>query len=115
MQRGWRDAGPYDTAPGSPGAWDNASGVAGVLEAARVLSHCHFEATLVFIAFDREEEGRKGSDACAEEHRNDSIRGVICLDEIAYRPYRPTDSEYNQVGLSWLNRWSNGQPAPAIS
>jgi len=38
-----------------------ASGVAGVLEAARVLSRYAFEATLVFLAFDREEEGRKGS------------------------------------------------------
>jgi hypothetical protein len=93
--------GHYDTSPGSPGAWDNASGVAGVLEAARVLSRCHFEATLVFIAFDREEEGRKGSDAYAEEHRQDHIRAVICLDGIAYRPYRPQDPNYSQVGLYW--------------
>ncbi len=93
--------GHYDTVPGSPGAWDNASGVAGVLEAARVLSRCRFEATLVFIAFDREEEGRKGSDAYAEEHRQDHIRGVICLDGIAYRPYQPQDPSYRQVGLYW--------------
>ena len=92
----------YDTVEGSPGAWDNASGVAGVLEAARVVSQYSFEATIVFIAFDREEEGRKGSAAYAEEHRLDHIRGMISLDGIAYRPYPSKDPDYNKVGLYYL-------------
>jgi hypothetical protein len=95
----------YDTVPGAPGAWDNASGVAGVLEAARVLSQHAFEATIVFVAFDREEEGRKGSDAYAEQHRGDHLRGMISLDGIAYRPYPPQDSDYRKVGLYYqINR-----------
>jgi hypothetical protein len=95
----------YDTVEGSPGAWDNASGVAGVLEAARVLSQYSFEATIVFVAFDREEEGRKGSDAYAEQHHLDHIRGMISLDGIAYRPYQPKNPDYDKVGLYYqINR-----------
>ena len=37
----------------NPGADDNGSGTAGILGAARVLSQYEFEATVVFIAFDR--------------------------------------------------------------
>jgi len=77
----------YDSVPGSPGAWDNASGVASVLEAARVLSQYRFEATLVFIAFDREEQVVIGSTKYAEEHRWDRIRAMISVDCIAYQPY----------------------------
>jgi hypothetical protein len=94
----------YDTVEGSPGAWDNASGVAGVLEAARILSQYSFEATIVFVAFDREEEGRKGSDAYAQEHHLDHIRGMIALDGIAYRPYPPQNADYGKVGLYYQIR-----------
>jgi hypothetical protein len=94
----------YDTVADSPGAWDNASGVAGVLEAARILSQYSFEATIVFIAFDREEEGRKGSAAYATEHSLDHIRGMIALDGIAYRPYAAEDPNYEKVGLYYQIR-----------
>jgi Zn-dependent M28 family amino/carboxypeptidase len=73
----------YDSV-GNPGADDNASGVAGVLEAARVLSHYDFEATLVFIAFDEEEKGLVGSTAYAAQHLNDDIQSMISMDMIAY-------------------------------
>lgn len=68
----------------NPGADDNASGTAGVMEAARVLSQYEFEATLVFIAFDREEQGMRGSSAYVTEHRNDNILGMVSMDMIAY-------------------------------
>lgn len=78
----------YDsTSPGSnpaPGADDNASGTAGVLEASRVLSQFTFEATLIFIGFDREEQGLVGSNAYAQGHKDDDILGMISLDMIAY-------------------------------
>jgi hypothetical protein len=74
----------YDSYSSGPGADDNASGTAGVLEAARVLSQYVFEATLIFIGFDREEEGLVGSRAYAQEHRDDDILGMISLDMIAY-------------------------------
>jgi Zn-dependent M28 family amino/carboxypeptidase len=73
----------------NPGADDNASGVAGVVEAARVLSHYQFGATLKFIAFDREEQGLKGSYAYAGAHSGDDIRGMISMDMIAYNPLGP--------------------------
>lgn len=73
----------FDSA-NNPGADDNGSGTAGVLEAARVLSQYEFEATMVFIAFDREEQGLHGSRAYAQTHTDDNILGMISLDMIAY-------------------------------
>ncbi len=51
----------FDAVPGSPGADDNASGTAGVLEIARVLMSEPTDMTLVFVAFDSEESGLLGS------------------------------------------------------
>jgi len=73
----------YDSAY-NPGADDNASGVAAVMEAARVMSDYEFEATLLFMAFDREEQGLRGSRAYAAAHTNDNILGMISMDMIAY-------------------------------
>ena len=58
----------YDTVPHSPGADDNASGVAAMLECARVLSESGCEREVTFVAFDAEEmqspaEGLHGSTA----------------------------------------------------
>jgi VCBS repeat-containing protein len=75
----------YDSV-NNPGADDNASGVAAVMEAARVLSAYEFGATLVYIAFDREEQGLKGSTAYANAHAADHILGMISFDMIAYNP-----------------------------
>jgi Zn-dependent M28 family amino/carboxypeptidase len=73
----------YDSV-NNPGADDNASGTSGVLEAARVLSQYEFEATLIFICFDREEQGLYGSKAYAQDHKDDDILGMISMDMIAY-------------------------------
>jgi len=78
----------FDTVWGAPGADDNASGVAGVLEAARVLSQYPFEDSIVFVAFDREEEGLYGSNALAigwsTLYPGSSLLGMVSLDMIAY-------------------------------
>lgn len=50
----------------APGANDDASGVAAVLEAARVLSKHRFEATLVFAALSGEEQGLLGGKILAQ-------------------------------------------------
>lgn len=77
------DSAQNDEGVGVPGADDDASGVAGVLEAARVLAQYQFDATLVFAAFDREEDGLEGSTAYVLSHAKDQIKGMISLDMIA--------------------------------
>ncbi len=79
---------PPEWEPGdpAPGADDNASGVAALLEAARLLSAWRFYHTVRFIAFAGEELGRLGSRHYAAEARarGEDIAGVINLDMIGY-------------------------------
>jgi hypothetical protein len=51
----------------APGADDNGSGTAAVLEAARVMAPHHFRGTIVFAVFDGEELGLWGSQHFADE------------------------------------------------
>lgn len=75
----------YDSV-NNPGADDNASGVALVLEAARVISQYPSDYTIRFIAFDREEAGLIGSSAYVQSHSDDAILGMISADMVAYDP-----------------------------
>lgn len=70
-----------------PGADDNASGTAAILECARLLAPHRFETTLVFIAFGAEEYGLLGSEAYASEAalNGQQILGMINLDMLGYR------------------------------
>ncbi len=72
----------------APGANDNASGIAAVLEAARILKNIETDYTIVFALWDAEEKGLWGSEYYAfnAARDNDTIRGVINLDMIAYDP-----------------------------
>lgn len=56
----------YDGVPGCPGADDNASGVAGVLEVARALAGRTYRRTLLVACWDQEETGLRGSRAFAD-------------------------------------------------
>ena len=69
-----------------PGADDNASGTACVLECAGILAQYDFDYTIVFIAFCAEEQGLIGSEAYASEAaaRGDDIVGMIAVDMIGY-------------------------------
>ncbi len=71
----------------APGADDNASGIAGVLEIARILSKNTYERTIVYCAFSGEEYGLHGSNYFATDYRNQNknILGYINLDMIGYR------------------------------
>jgi hypothetical protein len=73
----------YDSVD-NPGADDNASGTAAVLEAARVLSPYPSDYTIRFIAFDAEEWGLLGSEAYVDDHLADDILGMISADMVAY-------------------------------
>lgn len=62
----------------SPGADDNATGVAGILTTARILSNYDFERSIIFASWNAEEFGLCGSHAYAKDCRRDS------LDIVAY-------------------------------
>ncbi|MBN2417102.1 M20/M25/M40 family metallo-hydrolase [bacterium] len=70
----------------APGADDNASGCAAVLEAARVLAPYTSDYTIKFILFTAEEIGLYGSKAYAQQAaaQGENIAGVINLDMIGY-------------------------------
>lgn len=74
----------FDDAQPSPGAEDNASGCAGVLEVARVLAHRRPQATLLFQCYGLEERGLFGSRAHADTLVPARVRGVLNLDMIAF-------------------------------
>ncbi|MFC2950875.1 M28 family peptidase [Marinicaulis aureus] len=57
---------PLDGTSDSPGANDNASGMAGVLEAARVLSNRKFAGTIVYAGLSGEEQGLFGGKILAK-------------------------------------------------
>lgn len=79
-----RATGVNDIESLAPGADDNASGTAAVLELARVLSKFEFDATLVFLATASEEQGLQGSRRWAELAKADGrkIAGVLNNDII---------------------------------
>ena len=71
----------YDSV-GNPGACDNASGTAALMELATVLSEFRFEKTIRFIAWDEEETGHIGSSTYAENHKNEDILIYFNIDSI---------------------------------
>ncbi len=96
----------YDSV-NNPGADDNASGVAGVLEAARILSQYESDYTIRFIAFDMEEQGLIGSDHYASQHAGEDIRGMISLDMIAYDPINQPTNHVRIYGTNASNPIKN--------
>lgn len=89
IQRGKTDPGRYvlmsgdidsrvsdvmDYTSDAPGANDNASGVAGTLEAARVLSQYEFDGSIVYAALAGEEQGLFGGKILAEKAKQQKWR-----------------------------------------
>ena len=73
-----------DAVSDAPGANDNASGVAGTLEAARVLSQYEFAGSIVYAALAGEEQGLFGGRIMAEQAQKDGwrIKAVLNNDMI---------------------------------
>lgn len=71
----------------APGADDDASGVAAVVELATILRNSTFGSTLKFVAFAAEESGLNGSRYFAEGERADNIAyaDTVILDMIGFR------------------------------
>lgn len=79
----------YDNMPSgsiAPGADDNASGCAAVIEAARILSNFNTAYTIEYVFFDEEEQGLIGSAYFANlaRNNNEQILGVFNADMIAW-------------------------------
>jgi hypothetical protein len=72
--------------PTAPGADDNGSGSIAVLVAAKLLASHPLARTVRFVLFTGEEQGLRGSKAYAADSRarEESIKGVVNLDMIAY-------------------------------
>ncbi|MBO2545593.1 M28 family metallopeptidase [Salegentibacter sp. BDJ18] len=68
----------------APGANDNASGMAGAIEAARVLSQYEFESSVVYVGLSGEEQGLFGGKGLAEYAKDNDweIIGVLNNDMI---------------------------------
>jgi len=89
----------YDAALGSPGADDNASGVAVLLEAARILSQCNPDNTIQFVAFTLEEPQLPvmtltfliGSRHFAQDagKKGQRYKGVLILESVGYTSEKP--------------------------
>lgn len=79
----------------APGADDDASGCAGVMEAARIMGQYSFRHTMRFVCFAAEEAWMVGSHYYVEQAAaaGDDIRGAVNLDMILYAP-GPLDTLY---------------------
>jgi hypothetical protein len=93
----------------APGAEDNASGAAGVVEMARALAAAHPAATIWFVAFSGEEQGLYGGEAFAGALQSDGnagkVKGVINMDMIGYTEDADLDCllETDRRGAAALN------------
>lgn len=91
----------YDTVDATPGADDNASGIAGLLALAKALSQARPSKTIRFAAFGLEEwptyrTHNMGSYHYAGSLREagDQIEGMICLEMIGYFSDTPGSQRY---------------------
>src|SRR5205823_13185909 len=85
----------YDSVPGTPGADDNASGVAALLELARwtgpdLVSADKSSCQLMLVAYDLEEYGFVGSFVHSRElqRARTELRGMISLEMLGYTDHR---------------------------
>jgi hypothetical protein len=91
----------YDTVRGTPGADDNASGVAVLLELARLLRDTELGRSLRLVAFVNEEAPFFGTAAMGSLHyarqareRGDNIVGMISLEMLGYFSDEPDSQSY---------------------
>lgn len=89
----------------APGADDNGSGTAAVLEAARILSQYQTEYTIVYALWDNEEIGLLGSYYYAQQAslKKDSIVAVINMDMIGWDSNNDNLAEIHTKGISNSN------------
>ncbi len=115
---------PLDGTSDSPGANDNASGMAGVIEAARVLSNYDFPTSIIFAGLSGEEQGLFGGKFLAADAKeagweivgvlnNDMIGNIKGIDGVidnsTFRVFsEPIPPNPNEQELIW-NRFYGGE------
>jgi Peptidase family M28 len=93
----------------APGANDDASGVAAVLECARIMSKQQFSATIIFVAFSGEEQGLLGSNFMASKAKklNANIEAVLNNDIMGSN----NSNETNNINNNQVRIFSEGLSA----
>ncbi len=102
----------YDTVPETPGADDNASAVAMLIESARLLKTMETSRTLRFIAFPCEEPPHFCTDTMGSQQyaracrvRGDDVVGMMCLEMVGYYSTKP-GSQSIPESIPGLMRWA---------
>lgn len=105
-----RATNPLDATSAAPGADDDASGTAAVLEMARVMSPYRFGATIVFLAVAGEEQGLNGSTQWATVAKKAGVNIEAMLDNDIIGSSR---SEDGRIDRSTVRLFAQGVPAVA--
>ena len=102
----------YDTVYSTPGADDNASAVAILLEVSRLLREHQNKRTIRYVAFACEEPPYFNVDAMGSQYharqsrlRGDKIQGMLCLEMVGY--YSTADNSQTVPPLipKWMRRF----------
>jgi hypothetical protein len=109
LGRGWPGALSINRGKIHPGADDNASGVAVMLELAKVLSEKDRpDRTIIFVAFTGEETGRNGSEHYVMNQKDfpvDEVMGMVNLDTVGRLGGRPGNNRLLILGAGSASEW----------
>lgn len=91
----------------TPGADDNASGIAGMLECARILAPLDFDFDLYFVAFQAEEIGLVGSAAFADSvgAAGQEVYAVLNMDMLGHNAILNKIDIMTNEPSQWLAEW----------
>jgi len=99
----------YDSVPGTPGADDNASAVAALLELARLCREVRPARSVRLVAFTLEEPPAfltpwQGSRVYARElrRRGEQVVGMVALEMLGYYSDRPNSQHFPLFPLRWF-------------
>lgn len=82
------------------GADDNSSGVAVMIEVARVLASRTLDPTVRFVGFDLEERGDEGSAPYVRSGRVDDVVAAVILEMVGFASHEP-GSQKKLTGFAW--------------
>lgn len=102
----------YDTVFSTPGADDNASAVAVLLEVSRLLKEYKAKRTIRYVAFACEEPPYFNLDSMGSQHharqsrlRGDKILGMLCLEMVGYYNTAANSQQVPPLIPKWMHRF----------